>query len=167
MDRTACNIRKKHDCELSLSELAEFVDQETTLVNNSMFSREALECYSGKLEKCYNIKYKKVKSIAIETMIGDYPLKSECTEDCDEFKGLPVNRESNVFFRKKLCYGWCLIIDGYDSKTCTKRRKCREYDRKHPPILHGVGVKRNRAISRSFLIPVFGHPNSYDQKIKS
>ena len=44
-NRTAYNIRKRQECEPSLSDLIEFVDQETTLVNDPMFSREALECY--------------------------------------------------------------------------------------------------------------------------
>ena len=37
-NRIAYNIHKKHECEPNLSDLIEFVDQETTLVNDPMFS---------------------------------------------------------------------------------------------------------------------------------
>ena len=42
-----------------MSDLIEFVDQETTLVNDLMFSREALECYSEKSEKLNGKKIQK------------------------------------------------------------------------------------------------------------
>lgn len=40
------NIHKNHVCEPSLSDLTEFMDQETTLVNDPMFSREEIENFS-------------------------------------------------------------------------------------------------------------------------
>ena len=62
----------------------------------------------------------------------------------DEFKKLPVNKRSKIFFKKKLCYGCCQLIgDGHNSKTCTKGRKCRDCDGKHPTILHGLQLKKN------------------------
>ena len=70
-----------------------------------------------------------MKSLAIETKIGDCPFFSarHDIEECDEFKKLSVNERIKVFFKKKLCYGCCRLIgDGHNSKTCTKRRKCRD-----------------------------------------
>ena len=58
-NRTAYNIRKKHECESSLSGLIDVVDQETTLINDPMFSKETLECYSRKTEKKSDRKYRK------------------------------------------------------------------------------------------------------------
>ena len=49
-NKTAYNIRKRQECEPSLSEMIEFVDQETTLVNDLMFSRKTLEWYNEKSE---------------------------------------------------------------------------------------------------------------------
>ena len=40
------NIHKNHECEPSLGDLTEFMDQETTLVNDPMFSREEIENFS-------------------------------------------------------------------------------------------------------------------------
>ena len=138
-NRTAYNIRKRQKCEPSLSDLIEFVDQETTLVNDPMFSREALECDSEKAEKPNDKRYRRVKPLAIEMKLGDCSLCSarhdieECDEfkrfarhdieECDEFKRLQVNERSKVFFKKKLFYGCCQLIgDGHNSKTCTKRK---------------------------------------------
>ena len=140
-NRTAYNIRKRQECEPSLSDLIEFVDQETTLVNDPMFSREALECYSERSEKPSDKRCRRVKSLAIEIKIGDCPFCSARHDimECDEFKKLPVNERSKVFFKKKLCHGCCQLIgDGHNFKTCTKRRKCRDCDGKHPTILHGL-----------------------------
>ena len=51
---------------------------------------------------------------------------------------------SKVFFKKKPCYGWRKRIgDDHNSKTCTKRRKRRDWDGKHPIILHGLQLKKN------------------------
>ena len=74
-----------------MSDLIEFVDQETTLVNDLMFSRKALECYSEKSEKLNGKRYRRVKSLAIEMKIGDCPSCSarHDIEECDELKWLP------------------------------------------------------------------------------
>ena len=63
------------------------MDQGTTLVNDPMFSR-----------------YRRVKSLAIETKVGDCPLYSarHDIEECDKLKRLPVNERSKIFFKKKL-----------------------------------------------------------------
>ena len=87
-NRTAYNIRKRQECEPSLSDVIEFVDQETALVNDPMFSGEALECYSERSEKPSDKRYRRVKSLAIETKISDCPFCSarHDIEECDEFK---------------------------------------------------------------------------------
>ena len=87
-----------------------------------------------------------MKSLTIERKIGDCPVCSarHDREECDEFKKLPVNERSKVFFKKKLYCGCCQLIgDGHNSKTCTKRRKCRDCDGKHPAILYGLQLKKN------------------------
>ena len=145
-DGTAYNIRKRQECEPNLSDLTEFVDQGTTLVNDLIFSREALECYSESSEKTNDERYSRVKLLAMETKIGDCPFCSarHDREECDELKKLPVNERKKVFFKKKLCCGCCQLIgDGHNSKTCTKRRKHRDCDGKHPTILHGLQLKKN------------------------
>ena len=66
-----------------------------------------------------------VKSLTIETKIVDCPFCSarHDIKECDELQ-------------KATSYGCCQLIgDGHNSKTCTKRRKCRDCNGKHPTIL--------------------------------
>ena len=60
-NRNAYNIRKRQECEPSLSDLIEFVDKETTLINDPMFSREAIECFSEKSEISNDKRYRRVE----------------------------------------------------------------------------------------------------------
>ena len=129
-----------------MSDLIEFVDQEATLVNDPMFSREVLECYSEKSEKPNDKRYRRMKSLTIETKIGDCSLCSarHDIEKLDELKNLPDNERSKVFFKKKLRYGCCQMIgDGHNSKTCSKRRKRRDCNGKHSTTSHGWELKKN------------------------
>ena len=87
-----------------------------------------------------------MKSLRIEAKINVCSLCSarHGIEEFDELKKLPCNDRSKVFFKKRLCYVCChLIGDGDNFKTCTKRRKCRDGDGKHPTILHGLQLKKN------------------------
>ena len=68
-NRIAYNICKNRECEPSLSDLIEFVDQETTLFNDPMFSREALGIFSEKSEKFLERKSRKIKTMATETAV--------------------------------------------------------------------------------------------------
>ena len=48
------------------------------------------------------------------------------------------------FSLKRNCCDCCQpIVDGRNSKTCTKGRKCRDCNGKYPAILHGLQVKKN------------------------
>ena len=47
-----------------------------------------------------------------------------------------------MFFKKKLCYGWCKpISDGHNSKSCKKQRKCKHCEGTHLTVLHGFKIK--------------------------
>ena len=138
------NIRKKHECEPNLSDLIEFVDQETTLVNDPMFSRQAIEGFNGKSEKQPEKRNRRLKTLATEAVEEKCPICSSNhdNDECEDLKKLTVDERSKVFFKKKLCYGCCKPInDGHNSKTCKKRRKCKHSEGTHPTVLHGYKIK--------------------------
>ena len=144
-NRTTYNIRKRQECEPSLSDLIKFMDQETTLVNDPISSREELQGNSERSGKPNGKRYRRVESLAIEGKIGNCPFYSarHDIERCDEIKKLQVNESSKVFFKRELCYACCQHIgDGHNSKTCTKRRKCRDCHGKYPTILHDLQLKK-------------------------
>lgn len=121
-NRTAYSFRKNHECDPSLSDLTDFVDRETTLVNYQIFSTDALECYSGKLENHCNRKYREMKSIAKDWQLP-FCSAGHNMEESNKLKGLPVNKN-----------GCCqLISHGHNSKTPTK----------HATIWHCLLVKRH------------------------
>ena len=143
-NRIAYNIRKKHECEPNLSDLIEFVDQETTLVNDPMFSRQAIEGFNGKSEKQPEKRNRRLKTLATEAVEEKCPICSSNhdIDECEDLKKLTVDERSKVFFKKKLCYGCCKPInDGHNSKTCKKRRKCKHCEGTHPTVLHGFKIK--------------------------
>ena len=66
-----------------------------------MYSKEALECYSERSKKTNDKRYKRLKSLEIETKIGVCPFcyAKHDIEECEEFKKLPVNERSKIFFK--------------------------------------------------------------------
>ena len=72
-NRTIYNICKNHECGPSLSDLIDFVDQETTLVNDAMFSQEAEKNFSGKSKKSLERNSRKIKAMSTETPLEKYP----------------------------------------------------------------------------------------------
>ena len=121
------------------------MDQETTLVNDPMFSQEAIGIFSGKFEKSLERKSRKIKTMATETAVEKCQFcgGNHDVEQCEDFKKLTVNERSKTFFRKRLCYGCCKpISDGHNLKTCNKRRKCKTCDVKHLTVLHGLKIKK-------------------------
>ena len=55
-------IRKRHLCEPNLQDLIKFVEEETVLVNDPLFSREALHEYTKDPEKSTHLKVMKLKN---------------------------------------------------------------------------------------------------------
>ena len=50
--------------------------------------------------------------------------KNDGFDDLKVLKKPTVVWRSKIFFRKKLCYGFCILtIDGHTSKSCKKRKK--------------------------------------------
>ena len=86
------------------SDLIEFVDQETTLLNDPLFSQEAIENFSGKSEKSLEKSSKRIKTMAPETAVEKSPFcgGNHGVEQCENLKKLTVNERSKAFFRKRL-----------------------------------------------------------------
>ena len=155
-NRTAYNIRKRHDREPNLTDLIAFVYEETTLVNDPMFSRNALEEYNSEKHE----KYRKNGSERRRYEKGNHGVKafatgadgdSKCVycsanhdiDECDDFKKLPIKERSKFYFKNKLCFACCSPISGeHSSKNCTKRRKCNVCKGGHPTSLHGFQFKQ-------------------------
>ena len=146
-NRNAYHLRKKQDCEPSLSDLITFVDEETVLVNDPMFSRDALEVYNSEEEDKKNRKDKRrINAFATEADSDKcvYCAASHDIDACDDFKKLPIKERSKFYFKNKLCFACCNpISNNHSARNCTRRRKCKECQGGHPTSLHEFQVKQD------------------------
>ena len=102
------------------------MDQETTLVSDLMISRNALESYHKKPEKHSNRKYIKIKKMAIKTKLVTVDLVLQ-------YKALKSVMDSKGYQSMKV------MTDKQGTlSSCTKRKKYRECNGKHPTTLHGL-----------------------------
>ena len=117
-NRRVFNIRMNSTMEPSLLDLILFIDEETTLVNDPLFSRDAFSQYQEKKET-YDRK-KKVNTFLVKTEIQtneSFKLKAqkeeiECPvcgkshgiENCEDFLKLGIEERSKMIFNNK-CYG--------------------------------------------------------------
>ena len=146
--------------EPSLSDLILFIDEETTLLNDPLFSRDAVSQYQEKKEK-YDQK-KKVSTFLAKTEIQtneSFKLKAqkqetECPvcgkshgiEDCEDFLKLGVEERSKMIFKKKLCHGcYQKVSRMHNAKNCTNRKVCKVRNGKHPTTLHGLVLKNDNS----------------------
>ena len=149
--------------EPSLSDLILFIDEETTLLNDALFSRDAVSQNQEKKEK-YDQK-KKVNTFLAKTEIQtneSFKLKAqkeeiECPvcgkshgiENCEDFLKLGIEERSKMIFKKKLCYGcYQKVSRMHNAKNCTNRKVCKVCNGKHPTTLHGLVLRKDNSQKR-------------------
>ena len=112
-------MRTNSIMEPSCSDLILFISEQTTLLNDPLFSRDAVAQYQEKKEK-YDRK-KKVNNFLAKTEIQtnepfklkaqneeiDSPIcgKSHGIEDCEDFLKSGIQERSKMIFIKNGCYG--------------------------------------------------------------
>ena len=116
-------IRRKNKREPDMMDFIQFVNDETVIVTNSIFSKEAVEQY---VEKRPNNKKGR-----LSTFVTGKEEKSEnccyCDEQykldkCDKNMEVTLKERIKLLAKKKYCYG-CLqpISNSDNAKTCTRR----------------------------------------------
>ena len=139
--------------EPNLSDLILFIDEETRLLNDPLFSRDAVSQYQEKKEK-YDRK-KKVNTFLAKTEIQtNEPFKlkaqkqeTECpvcgkshgNEDCEDFLKLDV--EDYGCYQK--------VSRMHNAKYCTNRKVCKVSNDKHPTTLHGLVLRKDNSQKKS------------------
>ena len=114
------------------------------MVNDPMFSRQAIASFNEKSEKQSERRNRRLKTLATEAVEEKCPICSSNhdIDECEDLKKLPVDERSKVFFKKKLCYGCCKpISNGHNSKRFKKRRKCKRCEGTHPTVLHSFKIE--------------------------
>ena len=148
--RKALTIRQYQRREPELSDFIKFVDNETLIVSDPLFSKVAVDEY---LEKRPNHKRNKISAFATgeQSKKGDPHICINCNgnhklEKCKEFMEKPLKERIKFLMRQKRCYG-CLepMSDGHNAKTCTSKLMCSSCKGNHPTPLHGYVPKDKRS----------------------
>ena len=144
-----------------LIDLANFVEDEMTLVSDPLYSREAVSqyCEKGPTRQGHRGDRRKFHAMATKTDNSSEDLQkgnkasSERTypvcgerhdiEDCKYYLHQTLEERSKLVFKKQLCYG-CFqeIKKDHNAKNSSKRRLCKVCNGKHPTALHGYIRKK-------------------------
>ena len=154
-------IRKGHLCEPDLQDLIKFVEEETVLMNDPLFSREALHEYIKHPEKSTHMKARKLKNcytkadekneMAVEQT--ETVASTKCKfcdgnhdlDDCQFYHEITVDDRSSFLKKNRLCYGcYAEISPKHTARSCTNRRTCKICQGKHPTGLHGYKRKNKK-----------------------
>ena len=148
-NRKVLSIRRHRAEDPELADFIDFINDETLLASDPLFSREALKVYVEKEERSH-LK-KKMKSYASNTTDKVQEEKDAIKEmkcpvceekhdldNCKQFSSMSVDERSKMLRKKRLCYGCYLPVSAeHTAKTCKKRRVCKICAMKHPTGLHG------------------------------
>ena len=130
---------RKHKSEPNMMDFIQFVNDESAIVTNPIFSKEAVEHY---VEKRPNNKKGR-----LSTFVTGREEKSEnccyCDEQnkldrCDKFMEVTLKERIKFLAKTKYCYR-CLqpMSDSHNAKTCTRWLSCSSCKRNHLTPLHG------------------------------
>ena len=155
-NREVYSIRANHSRGPELNDLINYVDKETALVSDSLFSKEAVEQYLDerdlKVDERWRVRSYAIRSEEQSKNKPDKDTKKDkcvtCTtchdlDDCSIFMSLTVEYWIKVLFKNKLCYGCygCISRD-HSARNCKQQRSCKICKEKHPTGLHGFTPKK-------------------------
>ena len=134
-NRNAQKMRKVQMREPGLIDLTNFIEDEMVLVNDPLFSREAVGQYEEKplKQQSRSTKHKFQTHVIKEAGDSGKRDKAKCPicdehdiEECQVFLSQTMEDRSKTLYKKKLCYG-CLgnISKEHNPKSCASRRMCK------------------------------------------
>lgn len=129
-------LRMRHGREPTLSDLLEFVDQECTLANDPLFSRDALEEHSNQRQRNGKESGKTRPVKTFSSNISKCPAcdKNHDLEKCKDYMERSIRDKCRWLMRKRLCFG-CYGA-GHIVRACKNKRTCTTCKEKHPTGLH-------------------------------
>ena len=154
-NRNVQKIRKTEMREPGLIDLTNFIEDEMVLVNDPLFSREAVGQYEEKPLKQQSRSTKNKFQTHVIKEAGDSGKrdKAKCPicdehhdiEECQVFLSQTMEDRSKTLYKKKLCYG-CLgnISKEHNAKSCANRRMCKVCSGRHPTVLHGLKIQKHK-----------------------
>ena len=148
------SIRRKKDREPRFNDFVDFIEQETILVSDPLFSRQAVEKLSNNKEKKGKVQSYATQMDESEIKIEAPSSKESCIlcygehdlDDCVQYMAKTVGERSAFLTSRRLCYGCYIpITSDHNARNCPKRRTCKECNGKHPTGLHGYRHKKKES----------------------
>ena len=151
------NIRRCQVKEPTFDDMTDFIEEETVLMNDPLFSRVALADYHTKLErpfrkkrmKNYTVKAKDENKKDVKGSSEDKSSKCKiCNgrddlDECKTFNYMTVQEKSKFLSKHKLCYGCYEVISPkHTARNCPRRKNCNIFMATHPTSLHGYKIRR-------------------------
>ena len=137
------NVRKVHK-EVTLDHFIQLIEDESTVVNDPLFSNVALsDSKTSETRKKSSLKANSNKFVN-KSRICAHCKQSHDLDDCPDFKKLPIEERREFVFRHRLCFG-CLkrTSSNHSAKTCNNKKKCSICERLHPSSLHDYYQKED------------------------
>ena len=139
-----------------MADFIQFVNDETLIVTDPVFSKEAVEQYVEKKPSC---KKEKISAFATgneeNSDVCIYCNERHKLECCNSFMDKTLKERIKFLTKQKSCYG-CLkpMTVAHNGKTCTQRLTCSSCKGNHPTPLHGYKPSKksktdgNQAVDR-------------------
>ena len=155
-NRSVMSIWRRYSREPDFADLIRFVEDEATLVNDPLFSKEALSGYVDKRE--VPVKRKQLKTYVITSnentsrLLNSCPL---CQRDhdlgkCENFMKKSVEDRSKSLAKNKLCYGgYTPISSDHNARSCKQKSVCTICKEKHTTGLHGYKHPRKSKLEEN------------------
>ena len=125
-----------------MPDISRFVNEETILVNDPVFSREAIQEYVMHPQKKLN-KHKKIGNFATHSTKEVFTICLLCEgkhnlDDHKSFKENDLQERSRFLFEQKLCYG-CLspTSSSHNTRNSKISKEWKVWKKMHPTSLHG------------------------------
>ena len=127
--------------------MTDFIEEETILMNDPLFSREALADYQTKLE--HPVRQRRMKNYTIraedenkkDVRGSSEDSSSKCKmcnrqhdlDECKAFNDMAVEERSKFLSKQKLCYGCYEVISAkHTARNGLRRKNCKICLAKHP-----------------------------------
>ena len=150
-NREVANIRRHHRREPDLEDFIMYIEEETMLMSDPLFSRE-LNTVKERSSRRNKVKgfltVSDGKAAADDKNNKKPPHCPLCNnghdlDECRNFNEMEVVGRSKFLSKQKLCYVYCeKISQSHTARNCPNRRTSNICAGKHPTGLHGFNLKR-------------------------
>ena len=139
-------IRKRRSMEPSLADLVAFVEEESLLVDDPLFSNNAVEQYLDQTDKSSKRGRTEYFLMLTKEKDNQKQEQSRCLmcqkvhdlDACYSYKKLEVGDRKKFLMKQKLCFGcYKPISKDHSGRNCPRRRICCVCNENHPTGMHG------------------------------